>query len=267
MLKLLEQEPDYSKVPDSLPPVLREVLERCLQKDPAKRLRDIGDVRVMLESGRNKPVKAPVPTKRVRWMWFGGAVILAAVLAAGFFFLRPKAAPPVDPVRFEIAQPGNTTLLNVLAISPDGRRLAFIASPPGQPPQLWVRSLETLEARPLDDTSGVSGLPFWSADSHTLVFSSQGKLSKVDASGGPVQTVANWQGPAFGGMWTLDNRIVVGSEGGLLQVPAAGGTLTPPQPLPWSGPGVAVTPSLLPDGRHFVFTSGIATLGNLPGVA
>ena len=123
LVHILEQEPDWQALPASAPVVVRSLLERCLTKDPAERLRDIGDVRVHLralekeaksasKSGRVAAVgeaawsSAPAKeTRGAKWIWptAGGALAIAALALGGFLYFRPKPAPAVPPVRFEIA--------------------------------------------------------------------------------------------------------------------------------------------------------------------
>ena len=256
IVHVMEQEPDWSKLPP-LPSGVKDLIDRCLQKDPARRLRDIGDVRIQLQAAITKPVQSAVsfsPRSAAprRWLWPGVAALVALAIAGGFYLRREPAVAPASAVRFEIPQPVDTIVANPLAISPDGRRLAFIGVSAGQS-RLWVRSLETLESRPLEGTDGVNGLPFWSADSRFLVFSSQGKLSKIEASGGPAQMLAEIETLVASGFWSGTDKILYaqGSRG-LLQVASVGGT---PTPLDLGGakeaPG-ALFPSPMPGG-NFVY--------------
>src|SRR5215471_2181364 len=138
LVHILEQEPDWQALSASLPVGVQLLLERCLTKDPAERLRDIGDVRVHLralekeaksasKSGRVAAVGeaawSPAPAKETRgakWIWptASGAFAIAA-LALGFLYFRPEPAPAAPPMRFEIAIPGNARLSGAPAISPD----------------------------------------------------------------------------------------------------------------------------------------------------
>ncbi len=197
------------------------------------------------------------------WPAAGLAILAAVAISAIHFREKPPAAP--EPVRFEIAQPANLLFTMVVAISPDGRKLAFIAASPGGLPQLWVRSLDAVEMRPLAGTENVRGYPFWSPDSRYLVFSAQGKLQKIEASGGPAQTLCSDPvNNVLGGLWTRDNKIVYGGArpDGLSQVNAAGGT---PSALTSLRPGDAAHgfPVLLPDGRHFLYAVRTETGGGI----
>jgi len=232
LVHVIEQEPDWSKLPP-LPSGVQALMERCLQKDPAQRLRDIGDVRLLLQASMTSPLRPIETTSRhvpskARWLWPAvAAALVVAVLAIGAIFW-PQPAPIVaaDAVRFDIARsPGQTSLF--VAISPDGRRLAFGSVRPDGVTEIWVRSLETQEARPLAATANVQGAPFWSADSRYIIFSADGKIRRVDASGGPAQLLADVQNVIVGGFTTDDGRLVY-AEGirGLWQMPSSGGTAT-----------------------------------------
>src|SRR5262249_6042503 len=142
------------------------------------------------------------------------------------YYLRQRPAA-LEAMRFEIAQPANITASAIVDISPDGRRLAFLASAAGRPQQVWIRSLETLEARPLEATTGVNGIPFWSSDSRFLTFIAQGKLQKIDVTGGPAVSLCDVRGPLFGGFWTQDEKIVFATPYGLFKVASSGGTPAP----------------------------------------
>ncbi len=211
LVHVLEQEPDWAQLPAAVPTGVRQVLERCLTKDPAQRLRDIGDVRIQLQAAISKPAYSPIesaprPQKSRSLLWPAvAAVAVLAVLALGYFYLRKKPAAPADAVRFEIAQPGSANLSSALSVSPDGRKLAFITTSPNAPTRLWVRSLENLESRPLEGTANVTGLPFWSPDSRYVVFQGGAKLMKIEAAGGPPLPLCDFQGScwaAFGPVTT-----------------------------------------------------------------
>jgi len=232
LLKVLEQEPDWNELP-SLPAGVREVLDRCLQKIPDNRLRDIGDIRVLLQSAITKPVSTqskPQPRAPRAWMWpaVAGVVILAAL---GYVYFQPTTPAQQDVYRFEVNSPNDATPSPYVRVSPDGSKIAFIAAPAGKAPQLWVRPLQSsFDARALEDTEGTDGLlgsPFWTSDSRYLVFSSGGKLRKIDPTGGPAEFLTD-QGVVNGGFSTRDGQIIFGRPvNGIAKVPAAGGTASP----------------------------------------
>lgn len=258
---VIERAPRWDNVPAQARPLLR----RCLEKDPKRRLRDIGEAMVWLESPP-EPVPAPA-TARTRWLWPAiAAILLAATALLGFLYLRPKPSAAPEIARFEIAQPPNVAFTDSFAVSPDGRKLAFTASTSGNFNQLWVRFMDTLQARPLPGTDVAGGTPFWSPDSRYIVFFAQGKLQKIEATGGPAQTLCGGlTDPIRGGFWTSDNKIIfsTNSLNGLWQVSAAGGACSPFTALT-SGENRHLFPTLLPDGRHFVFArSQSTTIGGI----
>ena len=140
-----------------------------------------------------------------------------------------------------------------LAISPDGRSVVFQA---GQdPPRLWLRPLDSQEARPLAGTDGAQ-YPFWSPDSRSVGFTADGVLKRIDLDSGLVRTLASRS--SAGGTWSADGTILIGSViGPLYSVPADGGTVKEATKL-LRGQNSHRWPQFLPDGRRFLlFTLGV----------
>jgi hypothetical protein len=252
---IIKEEPDWSLLPAATPTRVRVLLQRCLQKDPKQRLRDIGDARISLDevlSGAVDPTLAASTARPAihRWLWPSVAAVLTVVAVAGwlaFLYLRPKA-PTAQVQRFEIPFPEKLTLNGGVALSPDGRKPTFVGTGADGKTRLWVRSVETLEARPLDGTEGAVPGQFWSPDSRFIAFSAQGKLKKIEASGGPSVTICD--APlTFGGAWNRDDKIIYGSPTGIMQVAASGGSTTT---IIATG-GFSGVGSFLPDGHHFVY--------------
>ena len=194
---VIKEEPDWSQLPAATPVRVRVLLQRCLQKDPKQRLRDIGDARISLDevlAGAPEPAPAgatriPAPLWRRALPW-----VVAAILAAALAFVhfREKPSAPADLVRFEIPVPEKVALAasGAFALSPDGRQLAFFAAGPDGVQRIWIRALDSLEARPLPDSESPQTPPFfWSSDSRYIAFDAGGKLKKIDISGGPAQTL------------------------------------------------------------------------------
>jgi eukaryotic-like serine/threonine-protein kinase len=189
-----------------------------------------------------------------------------AAIALAFVFTQFHQSGPIatEPVRFEIPVPANTTLsfLGSFAVSPDGRQLAFAAKGSDGVLRLWVRPLNSLEARPLlGSESPVNNPFFWSPDSRFIAFGAGGKLKKIDVSGGPAQTLCDTALDIESGSWNRDGVIIFGqsgeggsANGGLMRVSAEGGTASPLTRLDASrGETVHAFPSFLPDGRHFIY--------------
>ena len=268
---LRDQPPSMKQRQPLVPRALERVVRKCLEKKPDDRWQSARDLKPTLElidldappmsSGSSAPVPvqppapSPLSTPRVRiGVWPAVAAALVIALAATVWVLWPAAAPPPpEATRFEITQPGSTSYVS---ISPDGRTLAFVATGADGRVMLWVRNLATLESRPLEGTEGAVGTPFWSPDSRNLVFASAGKLRRIEATGGPNQVLADSPTVLRGGFWTPENRIVFSDAAqNLMQVPSAGGTAKPV--TEGAAPGqVQGYPSLLPDGRHFIYARG-----------
>ena len=289
MAAILEHEPlPISKVQPLTPPALDRVVKKCLAKDPDDRwqsARDLHDELTWIaETGSQVGIAAP--TERVvppRPLWRRvaiptGAALAAAVVAGTAVWLTthvPVPPPPALPaIRLSVAPPQNLTFGTVAggtipAVSPDGRRVAFVAARGGVN-LLWVRSLDALEAQPLPGTDGAA-FPFWSPDSRALgFFANVGTVLKtIDASGGPVRTLCDVPNTARGGTWSPDGVIVFGSSqsGGLFTVSANGGSPTPlTTPDAAQGDTAYRFPSFLPDGRHFLYwatPSNTVLLGSL----
>ena len=245
---VVKEQPDYAQVPAAV----RRLLKSCLEKDPKKRLQAIGDMRLLLEDAA-PPITAPSRPQlgTAAWAVASAAVVCAALLA----FIHFRETTPETPViRSTILPPGNTTLdftqgVGLPALSPDGQRIVFGARTADGKTPLWVRALDGLTAQPLAGTEGAT-FPFWSPDSRFIAFFADGKLKKIDASGG--QALALTDAPnGRGGSWSPDGVIVFAPSGNalspLLRVSSAGGASSPISSAQGSFPW------FLPDGRHFLY--------------
>jgi Tol biopolymer transport system component len=143
-----------------------------------------------------------------------------------------------------------------LALSPDGRRMAFVSPDANGRVVLWVRALADLAAQPLAGTDGAGG-PFWSPDSRFIAFSAGGKLKKIDASGGPAIPLCDTNTPYPGSWGRGDVILFTPANGrGLSRVAAAGGTPTQATTLDTKGGELGhAYPYFLPDGRHFLYAA------------
>ena len=138
------------------------------------------------------------------------------------------------------------------AFSPDGHRLAFVAVVEGRR-QIWVRSLDSLDARALAGTEGASS-PFWSPDGTTIGFFAENKVKRIPSSGGDVHTICDARRGA-GATWNRDGVILFATlDGGISRVDAGGGTPVPVTTVNAArGESGHFAPIFLPDGRHYVF--------------
>ncbi len=236
---VLKSEPDWTALPPSTPPRLRELLKRCLIKDPRRRLRDIGDARVTIEDLIAHPdTEAPAPERspapRSAWVvavpWTLAFLALTATVIVWVLSKRP-----VDlPVTWLEVNAGITgTLVTgtgpAAVLSPDGKLLVLIATMPGaRSQQIFLRHLIGLQAKPMDGTDGARN-PFFSPDGQWIAFFADGKLKKVSVQGGsPIEL-----SPApddRGGTWLDDHTIAFAPtpRSPVMRVLDSGGT---PQPL------------------------------------
>ena len=263
LAEVIKSEPDWSSLPPETPKQIRRLLRRCLQKDVRARFHDIADVRIELEDARND-VSIPTVTPRgsawrelVAW-----AAAVVGIVAAVFLAFRPVPEPMET--RVDIATPPEADQSS-LAISPDGREIAFTALTENGP-VLWLRSLSSNTARPLAGTEGAA-LPFWSPKEHSIGFFAQGKLKRVNIDTGDVQALANASPSPSGGTWNTEGVILFSPKlrGSILRVDEKGGAATT---LIEDG----VAPKFFPDGRRFLFRqswqgSVVLHVGSLDGSA
>jgi len=202
-----------------VPGNLRRLFEKCLQKNPKKRLRDIGDVWELVESAATKTDTRPTSkTKRV----FAAAWILTLIALTGLGIVHFREKTPVQVSGlFSVSLPEKSSLGNFM-LSPDGRKLAFTSDQGGT--RVWVRPMDSLEAQPLPGTDGAT-FPFWSPDGKNLGFFAQGSLKRIALAGGPAQTLAPAPTPR-GGAWNHKGVILFAPniDGGLFRIPQDGGT-------------------------------------------
>jgi len=257
---VLIKEPDWTQLPAATPASIRRMLRRCLERDLKRRLLDIGSARLEIEEAKfeDQPqTAAAVPPSRSRLgvgAWIAAGILTVSLVVLASIHFRERAPVP-EVVRFQIPPPGKSDFTQqTYLLSPDARKLAFGAAGPGGASQLWVRSLDTLETKPLAGTENATAAFFWSPDSRSIGFATnQNRLRRVDASGGPPQTVCDLPAQYRGGAWSSAGVIIFGSAGrGLMRVSEAGGTPAPLTGLTRSDIEHSV-PAFLPDQHHFLY--------------
>ena len=263
---VLRADIDFEKVARDTPPVICELLRRCLDRDTRSRLRDIGEARVAIQKYLTNPASAGVTSAapsqaagKTSWLTLAAFGVAAIAIASAIWlaFVHFRERPPVAAtVRFQIPPSGATTFGTTGVLSPDGRRIAFEGLGPDGRSQLWVRSLDALEAHSLPGTEGASPGPFWSPDSRSLAFGVNGfpgRLKRVDAAGGPAQTLCEYDGGFREGAWNAEGVILFGAvRSGLLRVSDSGGQPSPVTRIDASRQEIQhAGPTFLPDGRHF----------------
>ena len=241
---VIHKQPDFSRVPAKA----HRLIESCLEKDPKRRLRDIGDARRLV--GDNAAVATEGPISRLGLVaWTAAGLFLLTTLGVSFVHFR-EAAPDERVLRFSVPPPPNT-LMGFLAISPDGRRLVAGVFSSGSKGQLLLRSLDSQQFQLLSGTDGARS-PFWSADNRFIGFFADGKLKTVPAAGGPAQTLCGETGLGSGGAWNRDGVILFASETGpLRRVGAVGGECAPVTKADQTTRDGF--PEFLPDGKHFLY--------------
>jgi serine/threonine protein kinase/Tol biopolymer transport system component len=261
---VLRGEPDWQALPASTPGKIRDLLRRCLQKEMNKRSRDAGDARIEIEEALAAPTtlgatSAFPGTKDWRQFlpWASG-LVLSVVVGVAIWNLKPSPSPqPVS--RYVITLPPGQQLAGLengpaVTLSPDGTHLAYVARQGGTE-QLYLRALDSLEAKPIPNTEGATQ-PFFSPDGQWVGFFAGGKLNKVSVSGGAALTLANAATPR-GASWSSQGTIAFSPTSGsaLQQVPDAGGV---PQPLTRFEKGDISHrfPEFLPGGKAVLFAGG-----------
>src|SRR6266542_5370975 len=257
---LRDDPPSVNEIAPMTPPALNRVIKTCLAKDPEDRFQTAHDVKLQLqwiaEGGSQAGLPAPVAARRKSRERLAWVVALAAIVAAaalGFGFVRRAPAKP-RLMRFEIGAPEGVIAIDAPHISPDGRYLAFNAVDSEGKSRVWVRSLNALAAQPLAGTDGASR-PFWSPDSRFLGFMAEGKLKKIEVTGGPAQKICDAP-TGSDGSWSSQGMILYDGTGTdpIYKVPAAGGTPVVAAKAEASRKETQVGwPEFLPDGRHFLY--------------
>jgi Tol biopolymer transport system component len=264
---VVRAEPDWIRLPESTPQSIRLLLRRCLRKDKRQRLQDATGVRIEIEDTLTAPATAAAPTfapgtrgwrERVAWLVVSSALALIAIaFAIGFALRAPKPSQPMR-LSAEIGVDASldTTLGSSAILSPDGTRLALVASGADQKRRIYIRSLDQLQATALSGTEGAFN-PFFSPDGKWIGFFADGKLKKISVQGGAAITLCDAPN-GRGGSWGEDGTIVFVPEFrvALSKVSSAGGT---PQPLTTldkqAGEITQRWPQVLPGGKAVLFTS------------
>jgi Tol biopolymer transport system component len=273
---VLTREVDWKALPPDVPPRLFALLGDCLVRDPKQRLRDIGDARRVLDqiiAGVPDPATGiasaewqmrPSGARALPWGVAAVALAGAAALALVHFGETP---PTPQRVRFEVRAPEQSSI-TAHALSPDGRYLAFatggtFGGVQGRTSTLWLRPIDSLEARAVPGTEGTGVQQdqfFWSPDSEFIGFVTQDrKVKKVPVDGGPPQTLVSDVSVSTRGAWGRDGIIllVFGPGAPIQRLPDIGGALVDVTKTDGQS---RLQPQFLPDGRHIVYyVSGVSS--------
>ena len=265
---LAVEPPPVDSVQPGTPPSLSRLIQTCLTKDPDERYQTIHDVKLRLMEIGEAPTEtastavAELAPARGRVLPWAIAAVLAAVAIVGIGYAVWLSSRPKPVVHGYILSPEKIPFSTMggagagaPAISPDGSKLAFIARDAQGKAMLYVQLLSSATAQPLAGTEEASH-PFWSPDGRSIGFFAGTKVMKIEASGGPAQTVCEAASAnERGGSWGPDGTILFGygsSIAPLTRVPSAGGV---PSPALKFEPGESTHrwPQWLPDGKHFLF--------------
>jgi len=261
LAEVMKTEPRWSALPSETPAALRNVVRRCLEKDPRQRMRDIGDVRLALEgafetaavrAGQGEAVVA-LPLWRRALPMVVAIVTVSVVTGVGVWSVTrsgPSGALAVS--RFVITPPASAPLTQIggydVIISPNGRRIVYVGEDPARGRMLFTRDIDALEARAMPGTEGAAD-PFFSPNGASIGFERGTTLVKVATSGGPPLEIVNAGGGITGTTWGVDERLIFAKDDGLYRVSAGGGSV---QRLTQAGQGY-IAPHLLPGGKAVVF--------------
>ena len=222
------------------------------------RLRDIGDVWQLVEQATAQPPSLKNP---VRWLPWTAAGLFAAVSVSLAFIHFREEPMRQEPVRYEIFPPGQSPV-GVFKVSPDGSMIVYATLNAAGVPQLLIRFKDSLQPKVLVEGEAAD-VPFWSSDNRYVGYVGGGKLKKIEVSGGSPQTVADVSGAVRGGSWSSNGTTLLGSPGGLLQVPPSGGTPISLTRLDVQRQEVFHGyPQFLPDGRRFIYLRRSTVLEN-----
>jgi len=272
LASVLKETPDIDAVPAGVPRSVRNLVARCLEKEPRERLQAIGEARIILShpEERPAPTDASAMTKvgglwrwRLPWAAAAVAAVVASVLAAT---LIATEDPEQQVIRFDVSPPAGSRFHlapddpGPVVVSPDGSMLAFSARSETGVLALWVRALDEQEPRLLLGTEDAQ-YPFWSPDSRRLGFFANGKLRAVEAVGGPPLTLCDAV-EGKGGAWSRDGVIVFAPSynSPLHEVSESGGESTPVTELDADrNDNSHRHPRFLAGGRHFLYMARSAT--------
>ena len=255
--KVLQREPDFDRLPRSVPARVRQALGVCFQKDPKRRAQAIGDVQLALEgvfdtvgSQSREAGIAPWPRawQRPLPVALVASLVTAAVIGIAVRSLAPTQERPVS--RFEYDLPDGQRFRNtgrpLIAFSRDGRRFAYNTTQ-----GLYLRAMGEPDAHVIPGTEASATSPFFSPDGQSVGYWQDGQLKRLAITGGAPVVICVAENP-FGVSWETDNTILFGQQKGIMRVLAAGGT--PASVIPAKDGELFYGPQLLPDGDSVLFS-------------
>ena len=269
---LKEDPPELSDTNRTVSPALERLVTHCLEKNPESRFHSARDLAFALDalsgtsSSFDKTTPVAMPSirsgTRERFMWITAVAFLLIALLGLLFWNFRRAPQQARTMRFFIS-PAEQTSFTGSEISPDGSRMIIGVRESTGKALLWVRSLDSLTMYPLSGTEG-GMYPFWSPDSRSIAFYAEGKLKKIDVSGGPAQTLCD-AGVGSGGTWSANGVIVFSPDtaSSLYRISSSGGLQERITTLDETRQEVSHKhPQFLPDQKHFLFLAQSARAEN-----
>jgi Tol biopolymer transport system component len=259
LASVMKTEPDWTALPDAVRPDLRRLLRRCLEKDPKRRLQSIGDARVQIEdlvSGAAEVAVQVDPPGRLRQRvvpW----VVAGALGAVAAWYLKPSPSTPVTQLEWRL--PAGQLLDgsgggHILALSPDGAQIAFVATPL----RLYLRSMSGA-LRAIAGTESFDRIvePVFSPEGDWIAFYADSSIKKIAIGGGAAVTICPAISP-YGMNWGSDGIVVGQGPNGIMRVSPEGGSKPTVIARVQDGE-LAHGPQVLPGGQHVLFTLATGT--------
>ena len=266
---LTTEPPPLESLQPMTPVSLSRIVKKCLAKDPDERWQSASDLAAELkwiaEGGSQASETMRVPVGRTKWAhasWILASIFFLLALAGGVAWWTASHRR-LPAMYFHASVPFSA---NDVALSPDGRTLAMVAySAPANDYMLWTYEVGSQRTTLLDGTQAAA-YPFWSPDGKSIGFFADGKLRKVDVSGGQVQVLCDAPN-GRGGAWNPDGTIIFARDalGALSRVSSSGGTPAELTKLDTSRSEAGHRwPVFLPDGKHFIYLA--ANFSGRPGI-
>ena len=247
---VLRADVDWTKLPPNTPSSIRRLLARCLERDPNKRLRDIGDARFELEAAVHEPAAQSARPIRGRGLNIaaGLALIALTAVATGVSVWRMKPDPAVPLRKYDVLsdvrlEPAETT---TLSLSPNGSHISYVTAG-----HLWVRDLDQIKPRDLGPADAAY-LTAWSPDSAAIAYvSDDGVVRRVPVGGGTPVTVCTVPDSKrlIGLRWSGDDLVLAVWRSSLYRVDARGGSPKQWAPIDPKSDIDFHALTMLPDGR------------------
>ena len=259
-----EDPPELSSMSVAIPQSLDRVVRRCLEKSPDQRFQSFSDLAFALDTLSSPTISSgtgrTLAIKKWNLPWILAAFSLVAALTLGVIlyqaFQKDGAIPTAPVQRFSISL-SEKTVIDAIAMSPDGKYLAYAPIDRSGNSSLVLRSLDSIESQEIPGTESASR-PFWSPDSRSIGFFTTDQLKIVSIGGGPPKTLCDVESPT-GGTWNQDDVILFARANftGLYRISAMGGEAVPMTSLDAShSEWTHRFPQFLPDGRHFFYMLG-----------